>query len=199
MRNHRKTKQSSKLNSLRSARSRYKRVIVSGNTLLRLLLRGSWLAWGGVLVFLFAITAIAAFNLTHIGPMETGPTPAIISTFQKPDASQASSHRALWLLSALISASSFIAIGKYLNRSSRSRRLRSRTRRSTTTQHQEKSQHLQAEIRVSEEEIIQTDPLSVPSSPSASALDASGSESLAEMMDIRKRRSLESILHSNLL
>ncbi|MBV8887041.1 MAG: hypothetical protein JO235_24020 [Chroococcidiopsidaceae cyanobacterium CP_BM_RX_35] len=185
------------MNSPRSARSRHRKAIVSGNILLQLLRQGSGLFWGGLLVFLLAITTIAGFSITNIGYVEQpGPTSPPIS-IQKPDSAQTSNYKALGLLGTLLFVAGFVAIGKHLNRLSRSRRLRPRTRRSAAielTQRREQRQQLQPESMPSKEEIPQAEELSVPSSSTASDLNASGSESLAEMMDIRKRWSLESIL-----
>lgn len=171
MQHRRRTRQPSEFNSqLTRRRPRQKKLrVVSSSTLLQLLRRGSWLFWVGILVFLLAIAAIAAFSLTHIGYVEqTGATPVTIST-QRPNASaQTYSHIAVGLLGAIIFLTGFVTLGKQLYRVSRSYRIRQRVQRSAALELKHRREQRQQ--------------------------NSSSSESLAEMMDIRKRRSLNSIL-----
>ena len=192
--------QSSELNASRLTRSKSREARSTGaNTLLKILKHYPWLIWGGVWLLLITSAAIAAFSLTNIGHVEAGPTPAPIAA-EKPENSHSSSMP-LWLLGAVaFTFAAGMVISKQLNRSSPPRRLRQRTRRFAAL---EPTHRREPRRRLKERPSVPT-----PIQPSPAETESvvivpltqenqahtPTSESLAEMMDIRKHRSLDSIL-----
>jgi len=175
--------QSSELNASRLTRSKHREVRSTGtNPVLKILKHRPWLIWSGVWLFLVASAAIAAFSLTNINHMEhAGPTAPIAA--EKPEKSSHGSSMTLWLLGAVAFtfAAGMVISKRRLNRSSPPRRLRHRTRHSVAP----KLTHRREPRRPLREH----PPVPTPIEP----LPAE-TESLAEMMDIRKHRSLDSIL-----
>ncbi len=190
-----KQEQSSELSYSRLARSSRREIALAGwNSLLGLIKHRPSLVLSGVWGFLIAIAAIAVLSLTNTGRVEQQETldhPAKTS-------SQTSSPISLWLLGAVVltCAAGSVVIYKRLNRSSQPCRLRQRAQRLTrSTEHGR--QHLLPLVPVSAPAQppvpAEAEPMVTLPPQEIQPLD-SGSESLAEMMDIRKQRSLSSIL-----
>lgn len=180
-------------------------------SLIELLKRYPWLIWGGMWAFLVALSAISIISLTHTGPVEQQkPAPTPVAT-EKPPASSShtSSSIYLWLLgaAALTCGAGSLLIYKRLKSSSLCDKLpnplKSSSERSLTRRQRRK--------RMFQENPPLPTPLEEPQPPAqpvpaeiepvvtvlppeeSHPLDAE-EESLAEMMDIRKQRSLSSIL-----
>lgn len=220
MENNQSTQQSS---AKLTQSNRRPRQTVNWNFLLTLLKHSPWLIWVGVLVLLFAISFNAISSLiygSNLPQAEPQPTPV---TTQKPvkTSSQTSSYPHLWLFGAvaLSCVAGSLVIYKRLNSSQpHQRRLRSsgraltrrqqrkrtikalpseRNSRSTTRQRQTSSISTAVESPLPSTPVLdKSEPVVKVLTPEESQPIDSGEESLAEMMDIRKQRSLSSILQN---
>jgi len=192
--NQSKQQSSSELNASRLARLSDGEVTppVGSNFRKNRLLDYPGLILGGIWLLLIAFAAIAGFNLANIGHVEKEKLTTAPVTVQQP--AQKSS---LWLLSAvaLTFAAGSLAVSKRLS-SLRSRRLRQSAQRAvpipTSLREQRRTLPRTLASTLVEPVPDQTEP--VPTPPQENQLLAIGSESLAEMMDIRKQHSLDSIL-----
>ncbi len=207
--NQSRQEQSSELSYSSLARASRREIALAGcNSLLALIKHRPSLVLSGVWGFLIAIAAIAVLSLTNTGRVEqqeTTPTPVAATPVPapaQPDAawldhpaktsSQTSSPMRLWLLGAVVltCGAGSVVIYKRLNRSSQPRRRQHAQRLTRSTEHRRrKILPVPASAPVQPPVPAEAAPLSQEIQP----LD-SGSESLAEMMDIRKQRSLSSIL-----
>lgn len=214
--------QSTQQSSAKLTRSnRRPRQTVNWNFLLTLLKHSPWLIWVGVLVLLSAISFNAISSLIYGGNLpQAEPQPAPIAA-QKPakTSSQTTSYPQLWLFGAvaLSCVAGSLIIYKRLN-SSQPHQLRLRSSGRSLTRRQQRKRTIKAlpssfplrkpplsaitsSISTAVESPSPTTPVLDKSEPvvtvltpeSSQRLD-SGEESLAEMMDIRKQRSLSSIL-----
>ena len=187
------------------------------NSLLALLKHRPRLVLGGVWGSLIALAAIAVLSLMNTGRVEE--QQEIIPTLPVPEtargdaawlenpaktSSQAGSPMRLWLLGAvaLTCAGGSLVIYKRLNRSSQPRQLCQRAQPSSAPVLTRRRVYLRRRLEplvlvsapVQPSVPAETEPVgSVLSLQESQPLD-SGCESLAEMMDIRKQRSLSSIL-----
>lgn len=171
------------------------------NFLLELLKHRPWLLWSGVWAFLLAITAIAGFSLLHTSygkQEEPQPTPV-----QNPTetSSQMGSPMPLWLLGAVAftCGGGFLVISKRLKRSWQPSKLRKRVKHSFTrviTPRQQERLPVATPPQPQPPVVpvpAETEPVVTVLPPEESNPLDSDSESLADMMDIRKQRSLSSI------
>ena len=161
------------------------------NSLLELLKHRPWLLWSGVWAFLLAIIAIATLSLIDTSIVEhEEPQPSPIATENPAQtSSQTGSPMSLWLLGAvaLSCAAGYLVISKRLNSSSWP----------LVTRHQQEPPPVPTPLEpLPPVELVpaETEPVvTVVPTKESHPLD-SGSQSLAEMMDIRKQRPLSSIL-----
>lgn len=207
--------QSSELSDSKLAQpSRRPTQLATLNFLLKLLKRWPWLVWTGVWAFLLLVTAIAIFSLTYTGGVqqkEPEPTPTAENPAET--SSQTGSPMPLLLLGAVALtcvAGSLVIVKRRLATSSQQpTKLRQRQRSSARglTRRQQRKQLLQdpPPVPTPPEEPqppvapvpAETEPVVTVLPPEEShPLDA-GEESLVEMMDIRKNRSLSSLLGEN--
>lgn len=208
--------QSSELSDSKLAQSsRRPAQLATLNFLLKLLKRWPWLVWTGVWAFLLLITAIAIFSLTYTGGVqhkEPEPTPRAAENPAE-TSSQKGSPMPLLLLGAValscVAGSLVLAKRRLATSSQQPTKLRQRQRSSARglTRRQQRKQLLQEPppIPTPPEEPqppvapvpAETEPVVTVLPPEEShPLDA-GEESLVEMMDIRKNRSLSSLLGDN--
>lgn len=216
MENNESTQQSSELSDSKLAQSRRRPAqLATLNFLLKLLKRWPWLVWTGVWAFLLLITAIAIFSLTYtVGVQQKEPEPTPRAAENPAEtSSQTGSPMPLLLLGAValscVAGSFVIAKRRLATSSQQPTKLRQRQRSSVKglTRRQQRKQLLQESLPVvtpPEEPQLpvaavpaETEPVVTVLPPEEShPLDA-GEESLVEMMDIRKNRSLSSLLGDN--
>lgn len=192
--------------------SRRSRLQSGSNSLLDLFKRHPWLFWSGVWVLLLSaaalISSIAILSLTHTGrTAHEEPQPTPIATENPAKTSQTNNVSSLWVLGAiaLTCGAGYLVISKRLNSSSpRLAKPLKRSSARTPTRRQRRRRSLQGLPPVStppEPIPTVTSPVPADVEPVVTVLPPeeirpldSGEESLAEMMDIRKQRSLSSIL-----
>ena len=203
--------QSSELSYSSLARSSRRPVQSAGlKFLLNLIERWPWLVWTGVGAFLLLLTAIAIFSLTYTGRVESEPEPTpVVAENPAETSSQAGSPMPLWLLGAvaLTCAAGSLVIFKRLKTSQppKPKHVKQPSARGLTRRQQRKRllqesppipTPLEPQPPVAPV-AAETEPVVTVLPPEEShPLDA-GEEPLAEMMDIRKHKSLSSILGEN--
>lgn len=207
MENNETTQQSSQSSQSKLARSnRRSGKLVSLSFLLKLLKRWPLIIWSGVGVFLIAITAISIFSLTYTGRVQKE-KPASLPVEQPV---QPSSRRgdSLWLLGAIVitcAVGSVVIAQRW--KTSRAVNLRQRVKSSSKTL----TRRQQRKRAVQESPSITTDESAPPAAPAPTDQKPvvtvlppeenhpsdTSQEQLAEMMDIRKHKSLSSILDNS--
>ena len=205
------TQQSSLSSSKLAHRSGRRLRLPAGWNLISLLKHHPWLIWSGLWLFLLATTVTAIFSLTNSDYVAQEEPQSKPVTVENPAETSfpAGSAMPLWLLSAvaLTCATGYLVISKKLNSSSRPAKLRKSAESSSeqmlTRRQQREQLHpgLPPVTAPLEQKPPITPPLPAEIEPVVTVLPPeeshpldSGEESLAEMMDIRKQRSLSSIL-----
>ncbi len=163
--------------------------LASWNSLQELMKHRPMLVLTGVWVSLIVSATIAAFSLSntgHVEQQETTPTP-VAAENPAENSSQTGNPLHLWLLGAFVltSAAGSVVISKHLNRSLPPRQ-RKHTQNSSARVLKSRTEQPLAPGK--------TEPVVTVLPPEESQPLDSGEESLAEMMDMRKQRSLSSIL-----
>lgn len=213
MEDHQSTQQQpSELKQSKLARTNRRSKLPSSNLLVALLKRYPWLLWSGMWVLLLSaaafISSIAIFSLMHTGRVAHQELPQpTVATENPAKASQTTSTMFLWVLGAVAltcSAAGYLA-SQRLNSSSSSAKpdqpvKRSAARIPTRRQRRRRSRHELLPSATPEPKPItppapaEIEPVVTVLPPEESHPLDTGEESLVEMMDIRKQRSLSSIL-----
>ncbi len=205
------TQQSSLSSSKLVRRSGRRPRLPAGWNLISLLKHHPWLIWSGLWLFLLATTTTAIFSLTNGDYVAQEPQPKPVKVESPTETSfPAGSAIPLWVLSAvaLSCAAGYLVISKKLNSlSRRPAKLRKSVESSSeqTLTRRQRREQLHQELPPVTAPLEQmppvTPPLPAEIEPVVTVLPPeeshpldSGEESLAEMMDIRKQRSLSSIL-----
>lgn len=213
MEDHQSTQQQSPdLKHSKLARTDRRPKLLPPNLLVALLKRYPWLLWSGMWVLLLSaaafISSIAIFSLMHTGRVAHQELPQPIATENPAKASQTTSTMFLWVLGAVAltcSAAGYLASQRSNSSSSSAKPekpvKRSAARIPTRRQRRRRSRRELLPSPPPPEPKPITPPVPAEIEPVVTVLPPeeshpldTGEESLAEMMDIRKQRSLSSIL-----
>lgn len=214
MEDHQSTQQqSSELKHSKLAQTDRGSKLPSSNPLIALLKRHPWLLWSGMWVLILSaaafISSIAIFSLMHTGRIAHQELPRpTVATENPAKASQTTSTMFLWVLGAVAltcSAAGYLAISQRLNSSSSAKPGKPVKRSAQTPTRRQRRRRLRHELlpsptppkpmpTVTPAVPAEVEPVVTVLPPEESHPLDTGEESLAEMMDIRKQRSLSSIL-----